>query len=131
MVETIRLKTPVLIDGEKVTELAYDIDKISSDQFMEAEARSSSKAVSMGTATSTVAEFDTGFHFYLGVMAVKAENPEYTVEDIERIKGPDLMKIVRVGRNFMTSGAVEGADEESDEPEETDEAEESYRLGLE
>ncbi|MBQ9000264.1 MAG: hypothetical protein IJ087_00225 [Eggerthellaceae bacterium] len=123
MVETIFLKTPILIDGERVRELSYDIDEISAHQFIDAENRAASRAMMLGTPPASVAELDAGFHVYLGIMAVIAVNPGYTVEDIERVKGPDVTKLMKVGRNFMTSGAEEDEEEDFDEPEDETEAE--------
>jgi len=130
MAGTIRLTIPVFIDGEEVSELSYDADKIGTNQFMEAEARSAAKAAEIGQLVPKVAELDTGFHFYLGIMAVIAANPGYTVEDVERVKGPDLVKIMRVGRNFMTAGAEEDEGEDSDEPESPDYADEGIESYL-
>lgn len=130
----ITLRKPVLIDGEEVRELAYDIDEIGSEQFMEADARAAAKAAGVDGPVVKVPELDTGFHFYLGVMAVLAANPGYMVEDVERVKGPDLMQVARVGRNFMTAGAEEDEDEDFPEPEdETGEPDEPecYPIGLE
>lgn len=126
MLETIDLRSPVLIDGEQVRELSYDIDLISSEQFMQAEILSASVATRLRKVASKVVELDAGFHFYLGAMAIIAANPAYSVEDIERIKGPDILKVMSIGRNFTTIGAEEDEDEdfasieEQDEDEETD-----------
>ena len=113
MVETISLRAPVLIDGEQVRELTYDIDSITPDQFVEAEVLAANIAASIRKVSTKVVELDTGFHYYLGVMAVIAANPTYSVQDVERVKGPDVMKIMRVGRNFTTSDAEEDEDEAS------------------
>ena len=107
MRESVTLKSPVMIDGERVRELSYDVEKIGTEQFMEAEARAGAKALATGSATAKVVELDAGFHLYLGIMAVLAENPGWTVEDVERVKGPDILKVMRIGRSFMTSGAEE------------------------
>ena len=123
--QTIILKKPVLIDGERVRELAYDIEKISTDQFIEAETRAAAKSLKGGTITASIAELDSGFHVYLGIMAVLAANPGWSVEDVERVKGSDITELMKVGRNFMTSGSEEDDDGDSPEPEETNEPEET------
>jgi len=124
MQETIVLRKPVLIDGEQVRELTYDIEAISSDQFIEAEILSASAATRLHKISTKVVELDAGFHYYLGVMAILAVNPAYAVQDIERIKGPDVLKVMRVGRNFMTIDAEEDEDEDFASIEEADEDEE-------
>ena len=121
MVETIKLLNPVMIDNEPVRQLTYDIDAISSDQFIRAEILAADAAMREHKTMAKVVELDAGFHIYLGVMAVLAANPGYAVEDVMRIKGPDLRKVMNVGRNFMIAGAEEdedGASASSEEPEE-------------
>ena len=125
MQETIVLRKPVLIDGEQVRELTYDVDKISSDQFIDAEVLSASAATRLHKISTKVVELDAGFHYYLGVMAILAVNPTYAVEDIERIKGPDILKVMRIGRNFTTVDAEEDEDEDFASIEEADEDEET------
>lgn len=123
MLDTIELRVPVLIDGEEVTELDYDVDSITSDQFIEAEILAANVATRMRKVSAKVVELDAGFQYYLGVMAILAANPEYAVEDIERIKGPDVLAVMRVGRNFMTAGAEEDEDEDFASEEETEDEE--------
>lgn len=126
MVESVELRKPVTIDDERVKELTYDIDGITSDQFIEAEILAANVATRLRKVSAKVVELDAGFHYYLGCMAIIAANPGYSVEDIERIEGPDVLKIMRIGRNFMTVDAEEDEDEDSastDAPEEEDEAE--------
>ena len=136
MQESIELRTPVLIDGEHVQELTYDIDKITPEQFIEAEINAANVATSMRKVSAKIVELDAGFQYYLGVAAIIAENPEYAVEDIERIKGPDVLKVMKVGRNFMTADAEEEEDEDSasidlEDEDEDEEEPESYLRTLE
>ena len=112
MVETIELSKPIIIDDVEVRELTYDIESITTDQFLEADVLASDAAMQRSKVNAKVAELDSGFHFYLGIEAVIAANPDYSVEDVKRVKGPDIMKLMRIGRNFMTAGAE--ADEEED-----------------
>ncbi|MBQ9000548.1 MAG: hypothetical protein IJ087_01690 [Eggerthellaceae bacterium] len=121
MVESVELRKPVTIDDERVRELTYDIDGITSDQFIEAEILAANVATRLRKVSAKVVELDAGFHYYLGCMAIIAANPSYSVEDIERIEGPDVLKVMRIGRNFMTVDAEEDEDEgfaSTDEPEE-------------
>jgi len=113
MLETIELRSPVLIDGKRVRELTYDVDLVSSDQFIEAEILAANVATMLRKVSTKVVELDAGFQYYLGVMAILAVNPSYAIEDIERIKGPDVLKVMKVGRNFMTADAEEDEDEDS------------------
>ena len=135
MVETIELRAPVLIDDVKVRELKYDTEMVTSDQFIEAEILAANVATRLRKVSTKVVELDAGFHYYLGVMAILAVNPDYSIEDIERIKGPDVLKVMKVGRNFMTADVEEDEDEDSASTEEIEEddleEEESYLPTLE
>lgn len=111
MIETIELRNPVTIDDVRVRELTYDVEKITSDQFIQAELLAADKAARSQKLSAKVPELDTAFHYYLGAMAILAVNPEYSIQDVERIKGPDMMKVVHIGRNFMTAGAEEEDEE--------------------
>lgn len=108
----IELRKPVMINGKEVKELTYDIEKINGEMFSEADAMSSSAAAAKGKITMDLAEFDTSFQFYLGAFAVLAVNPEYDISDIERIEGPDLMEIYKIGRNF--TGGADAPEEETE-----------------
>lgn len=135
MQESIELRKPVRIDDEMVDELTYDVDKVTPEQFIEAEILAANVATQHRMVSTKVVELDAGFQYYLGVMAIIAENPEYSVQDIERIKGPDVLTVMKVGRNFMTAGAEEDEDEDSAsfdlEDEDEDEEPTSYLATLE
>lgn len=101
----IELRTPIMINGQEVKELTYDASQITAAQFCEAEAY---KVAASGNKPSlTVYEFDSGLHLYLGMMAVIAVNPHIDVKDLERIKGFDMVQLVRIGRNFILTGGEE------------------------
>lgn len=119
MIETIVLRTPVLIDGEQVYTIDCDTDLVTSEQFIEAEILAANVATRLRKVSTKVVELDAGFHYYLGVMAILAANPTYAVQDVERIKGPDLLQIMKVGRNFMTADVEGDEDEDSASIEET------------
>ena len=112
MKETVKLRQPLMINGKKRKELSYDIEKITGDQFIEADARAHSKATQIGKVSLNVAETDTSFQLYLGFMAVIAENPDIDIADLERINGCDIMTFYRIGRNF-TKGSVGEEEEEA------------------
>ena len=117
MAGIIKLREPVMIDGAPVSEMRYDIDKISPEQFVQAEAYANRMVARMGFLSAKVPELDSGFHYYLGVMAIVAENPGWEVIDVERVSGPDIMKMVAVGSDFMTGDAEEEEERASGSPE--------------
>lgn len=113
MKQIVTLHQPLEINGTKRKELSYDIQKITGDQFIEADARAHSKATQIGKVSLNVAETDTSFQLYLGFMAVIAENPDIDIADLERINGYDIMKFYRIGRNFTKGSAVDEDEEEN------------------
>lgn len=116
--DTIKLRKPIMINGAEVKELTYDTAEITAAMFCEAEA---AKFAAGGNKPSmNVYEFDSALHLYLGMMAVIAVNPHIDVKDLERIKGPDMIKLAQVGRNFILAGAAEDSSQEtSDDASET------------
>lgn len=115
MEKTLTLIKPLKINGEEKKELKYDIEKITGEHFLEADARAHSKAAQLGKPSLTVAETDDSLQLYLGMMAIIAAEPEIDVVDLERIQGPDVMHLYRIGRNF-TKGSAE-AEEETESPD--------------
>lgn len=113
MRETIKLKKTLKINGEGRKELHYDIERITGEAFLEADARAHEKAARLGKANLSVAETDNSLQYYLGIMAIVAEEPEIDVADLERIEGPDVINIYRIGRNFINGSAGEEEDEEN------------------
>ena len=106
--ESLKLKTPIKINGKEVRELTYDIEAVTSDLYLEALARKTTPV--KGQLTGALAEIDAGIHLTIGMAAVIAVNPEYDFEDLNRIKGRDIVSIMKVGRSFFT--ASESSEEE-------------------
>ena len=100
--DKLTLTTPVFINGKKVKELLYDASAITVGMFAEAEARKLRKKKKKGGGFAGACEMDYSLHLYLGMMAIIAVNPEIDVTDLERVSGPDVMQLMRIGRNFIT-----------------------------
>lgn len=113
------LKNPILINGETVSEMTYDINEIDGVLFATAEAKKKAAAGMKNMSISAAAEFDFGLHLYLGYAAIIAVNPEYDFSDLERIKGHDTVEVMGIGRNFMLSSDKDSQGNDSDEPTET------------
>ena len=114
----ITLNRPILIDGLEVRELKYDTDLITTDLFSEAEGikNKATRQATKGTFAGAM-ELDYSFHLYLGAAAVVAANPTWTFEDVLRVKGHDIRKVIGIGRSFMTE-SDESAEDSSEEPSE-------------
>lgn len=121
MKQTLILDNPLMINGQQVTELTHDANEITALHFAEADAHrmlATSARVSGGkVGVNTAAELDYTMHLYLGIMAVIAVNPGYSVEDLERVKGDDTRQLMGIGRNFMHGKSAGGSTQKaSDEP---------------
>ena len=106
---TIELKKAIMINDKKVQKLKYDTDEITSELFAEAESKKMKASGSKGGNLSGAMELDYGLHLYLGFASIIAVNGDYAYEDLERVKGPDLIQITKVGRNFFNCiGRISG-----------------------
>ena len=101
MQNIIKLKKPITIDGKPVSEITYDADEITAVLYAEADAKKKVAAGMKNVSISPAVEFDFGLHLYMGFAAAIAVNPSYTFEDLERVKGADVMAFSNVGRNFL------------------------------
>ena len=119
MKETLKLKNPIMINGEKVAEVTYDSNEIDGILFATAESKRKAAAGMKNTSIAPAAEFDFSLHLYLGFAAIVAANPAYDFSDVERIKGKDVVKVMAIGRNFMLASEAEQPQSDSDEPIET------------
>lgn len=122
MKEILKLKNPIMIDGERVSELTYDADEITGLLFAEAEAKH--RAVVQSATMTPAAEFDFGLHLFLGYAAIIAvhEAPKggsVAFEDLQRIKGKDVVAVMRIGRNFILVSEKAQQESDSDAPAET------------
>lgn len=117
--EKITLRNPILINGKQITELTYDANEITPAGFAEAEYRKTRANGSKGAPSSAAVELDYSLHLYLGFAAIAAVNPEYDINDLERIKGTDVMEVMKVGRNFIIASVEESTDAESESASET------------
>lgn len=98
---TLKLTKGILVDGKTVDIVTYNTEKITAAQFAQADARKQSASHSTNGNLAGAFELDYGLHLYLGFEAIMAENPQYAIEDLERITGHDLVEVMNIGRNFI------------------------------
>ena len=118
---TIALRNPITINGKMVKELTYDANEITPAMFAEADARKMLASGAKSGNLSGAVELDYGLHLYLGFAAIIAVNPGIDFTDLERIKGPDVMQVMKVGRNFIISSAASEEDSSDEQSEITPE----------
>lgn len=120
MKNILTLDNPLKVNGRDYTELNYDTNEITAQMFAEADANKMRASGSKGGNLAGAVELDYGLHLYLGFAAIISVNPEIALEDLERIKGFDVMKIMRIGRDFITGKSGETSEPDSSgEPSET------------
>lgn len=117
MSKKITLDNPITINGKKYTELSYNIEGITGQQFCDAcslAASKGQKGLSIG-----VRENDYKLHFYLGIMAIIVAHPEIDVAELENVTGFDILRISNLGRFFIFMKSEETLEENnSEEPSE-------------
>lgn len=104
MKTTIDLTNPIKINGETVSKLECDFSLLTTQDFVTASAKASaSAAVAAGIAT----EMDPGFQMQLAIRAIARTMKGVDVVDLERITGYDILKVSRLGRDFICGGLAE------------------------
>lgn len=116
---TLTLKNPIMINGQEVSEMTYDINEIDGVLFATAENKKKASAGMKNMTITAAAEFDFSLHLYLGFAAIIAVNPSYDFADLERIKGRDVVEVMAIGRNFMLKSDETSQESDSGEPTET------------
>ena len=120
MKDTLTLGTPLKVNNKNRTKLDYDTSEITAQMFAEADARKLSASGAKNGNAAGAAELDYGLHLYLGFAAIVAINPDVDIADLERIKGYDVIKIMRIGRDFISGRSGETSSRDSsDEQYET------------
>lgn len=119
MIQKLTLTNVIQINGNNVKELKYDIEEITGVHFAEADARKMKASGSKSGNLAGAVELDYSLQLYLGYAAIIAVNPDIDWNDLERIKGHDLMEVIRIGRNFIMRSVVDSQESDSEEPSET------------
>ena len=112
----IKLENPIKVNGNEVSELTYDYFEITNDLYLEAAMRSS--RVGSTVNSSAVRELNEALIFCFGKAAIIAVNPKISWEDLEQIKGFDLLKVANVGRFFISGKRENSKQNPSDEQSE-------------
>lgn len=106
-------------EGKLVKELAYDLDEVSSELYIEADARATQALLSKGGAKMTVSNFDDVARLYYGWASILAakENEKYAFDfdNLKLIKGPDLKRVANLGSTFLADLGEESSPESSEQ----------------
>lgn len=109
----IKLDNPIKVTGVMRTELTYDYFEITNDLYLEAAMKSSRVGNTMNTAA--VRELNEALAFCFGKAAIIAANADISWEDLEQLKGFDLLSVANVGRFFITRKRVDSEQSPSGE----------------
>ena len=104
-VEKIKLSKPLLVNGEYLQELTYDIEELSINHIAKAEGLKAKIGGKDIVGTITIAQADYALHICIGMQAIIAVNPDISEEDLQRLKGFDITKIANVGARFFIAPA--------------------------
>lgn len=115
---TIKLANPILVNGKQRNEFIYDTDEITAAAFAKADSNKVAQQAHKGNLAGAV-ELDYALHIYLGFAAVEAVNPDIDTADLERVKGADVVKFMRIGRVFITGRSEDSSPETSEDVSET------------
>jgi hypothetical protein len=113
MAELSKLSKPIKVNGIEVSDLKYDVDEISPENFLEADARASTGLAAKGIQNMNLAEFNSALHFYLGCFAIIACDSSLDITDLLRVSGRDINKIRKIGQRFFGDTAAEESQEET------------------
>jgi len=109
----IELKKPLMINGQNRKELTYDFDNLTCEAYSLAFAFADAKtleATQAGKPSAAIMEQNGNLHMYLTMQAIITANPEISIDDLERIKGFDLVTLTQLGRNFINGRWEETSD---------------------
>ena len=116
-IERIKLPKPLLVNGEYLKELTYDIEELSINHITKAEGLKAKIGGKDIVGSITIAQADYALHICIGMQAIMAINPDISEEDLQRLKGFDITKLANIGARFF----IEPAEQEqsiSNEPQE-------------
>ena len=103
--ERIKLTKPLLVNGEYLSELTYDIEELSINHIAKAEGLKSKIGGKDIVGSITIAQADYALHICIGMQAVMAVNPDISEEDLQRLKGFDITKLANAGARFFIAPA--------------------------
>ncbi len=101
--EVLKLKKPVMINGENKTEITYDLDSLTGADIELVYNQLKKKGITVGAV-----EIDTSYH-----MAIFAQAAGIDYEDVKRMNAKDCKNAVVAVRNFFIGDLEELSDETS------------------
>lgn len=94
----VKLTNRIKVNGTEIEFLSCDFDRLTTQDFVAASAKASAAAAA---ASGVATEMDAGFQFQLAIRAIARTMTGVDVMDLERITGSDILKVARLGRDFI------------------------------
>ena len=95
--EILKLKKPVMIDGEEKTEIEYDFEALTGNDI-----QSATKELSKAGIMVTTIELDSNYH-----AAIFAKAADLMFEDMSRLSARDYAKATSLVRDFFLADMAE------------------------
>jgi hypothetical protein len=95
--EVLKLKKPIMIDGEEKTEIPYDLDKLTGNDIQQAV-----KELNRAQIVVTAIELDSNYH-----AALFAKAAGLMFEDMSRLGAKDYAKATTAVRDFFLADMAE------------------------
>jgi hypothetical protein len=105
-VEALKLRYPLLVNGENIRELNYNLEDLTSEDMDKA-----AKFVKQTGDFASVIELDPNYHISIFRIAVTKQHPEITMLDLKRLKAKDHFEACKVVRNFFMSDSEDSFQE--------------------
>ena len=97
-IKQIELTRPLLVNGQEIKVLTYDVDELTINHITKAEACKSKMG---GSSAVSIAQTDFPLHVCIGMQAVIVVNPHISEQDLMRLKGYDITQLAAVGTSFF------------------------------
>lgn len=88
---TLKLKKPIMIDGEERTEIEYDLEALTGNDIQQA-----TKELNKSGIMVTTIELDSNYH-----AALFAKSADLMFEDMNRLSAKDYAKATTLVRDFF------------------------------
>lgn len=97
-VETLKLTRPIFVNGEEVSEVAYDFDALTAADKLSV----TPEMLQFGFSMGSVEEYDANYHFFLFAKAAeRASGGKVTAADLLRLSARDGAAAGRLAKAFF------------------------------
>lgn len=96
--EVLKLTRPIYINGEEVSEIAYDFDALTAADKLSV----TPEMLQLGFQMGSIEEYDSNYHFFLFAKAAeRASGGKVTAADLLRLSAKDCTAAGRLAKSFF------------------------------